>query len=312
MPLSELDLAVRAFQDRGRPVRLDPWRRQVLLRSSAPTRMAMSLIPPIGWSPGFLCPVRAGSPEELLEQVRATPPAVIRADLAAVAEQQTLPNWARQLPDDASLRNELYDGLGRLYADLMDPFWERLSRRFTVDRTVRTRQLLTGGVECLLAQANPQWMRWKPPVLEIRMPNGVDHDLRLEGQGIVLVPSVFGVRSIVDNSPREQPTVTYPVQQEQPLDRLTAFAPESTAPTSARALGALLGRTRAVVLRVIAEHPGCSTKDLASLTGLAPASASEHATVLREAGLVITRRYRNTALHSLTGLGISLLNSAGG
>ncbi|MFE2180509.1 ArsR/SmtB family transcription factor [Streptomyces sp. NPDC059455] len=139
-------------------------------------------------------------------------------------------------------------------------------------------------------------------MLEIRMPNGVDHDLRLEGQGIVLVPSVFGVRSIVDNSLREQPTVTYPVQREQPLDRLTAFAPESGAPSSARALAALLGRTRAVVLRVIADHPGCSTKDLASLTDLAPASASEHATVLREAGLVITRRYRNTALHSLNAL----------
>jgi DNA-binding transcriptional ArsR family regulator len=60
---------------------------------------------------------------------------------------------------------------------------------------------------------------------------------------------------------------------------------------------------------LIAEHPGCLTKELARLAGVAPASASEHATVLRKAGLIETVRGRRGVQHSLTGLGINLLNA---
>jgi DNA-binding MarR family transcriptional regulator len=72
-----------------------------------------------------------------------------------------------------------------------------------------------------------------------------------------------------------------------------------------------VGTTRAAVLTTVAEHPGCSTKELAALTGIAPASASEHATVLRRAGLINTVRHRNSAMHSPTALGIALLNRSG-
>jgi DNA-binding MarR family transcriptional regulator len=66
------------------------------------------------------------------------------------------------------------------------------------------------------------------------------------------------------------------------------------------------------VLTAIAEHPGCSTKELAAFAGLASSSASEHATVLREAGLITTTRHRNTALHSPSQLGLNLLNHTSG
>jgi hypothetical protein len=54
------------------------------------------------------------------------------------------------------------------------------------------------------------------------------------------------------------------------------------------------------VLDVIAEHPGRSTQEAA-------ATAGEHATVLHEAGLIQTVRYRTTVRHSPTDLGIDLL-----
>lgn len=72
-------------------------------------------------------------------------------------------------------------------------------------------------------------------------------------------------------------------------------------------IGPYLGRLDDLL---IAEHPGCSTKELAGLAGIAPASASEHATVLREAGLVQTVRHRNLAVHSATVLGVALLNAS--
>ncbi|MGP8296551.1 winged helix-turn-helix domain-containing protein [Streptomyces inhibens] len=242
--------------------------------------------------------------------MRATPRKLIHAEMAVIAENQPVPPWARRLSDDAELREELYDGLGHLYTQLMGPYWTQIIGQFTADRTVRMRQFLNGGVERLLCQINPQWVRWNPPVLEIR--NRIEHDLHLEGQGVVLVPSLFATRSVVadDTHAQSQPTVTYPVAHDQPLRRLFLLTSEPTTSSSAVALSALLGNTRAAVLNAIAEHPGCSTKELAALTGIAPPSASEHATVLRESGLISTVRHRNTALHSPTNLGIVLLNTA--
>ena len=50
---------------------------------------------------------------------------------------------------------------------------------------------------------------------------------------------------------------------------------------------------------------------LAAFAGIAPPSAGEHATVLRQAGLIHTVRHRNAALHSPTSLGMSLLSTSG-
>jgi DNA-binding transcriptional ArsR family regulator len=113
-------------------------------------------------------------------------------------------------------------------------------------------------------------------------------------------------RTLVDDEGSPQPIVSYPTGLEHPLRSLTAVAPESR---QTSAVAALLGTTRSAVLTFIAEHPGCSTKELAALAGVAPASASEHATVLRGAGLISTVRYRNAALHSVTSLGLALLNA---
>jgi hypothetical protein len=44
-------------------------------------------------------------------------------------------------------------------------------------------------------------------------------------------------------------------------------------------------------------------------TGIAPASASEHASTLRAAKLITTARHRNTVLRTPTPLGIALLNT---
>jgi DNA-binding transcriptional ArsR family regulator len=60
-----------------------------------------------------------------------------------------------------------------------------------------------------------------------------------------------------------------------------------------RSLNALPGRTRAAALATIAR--GCTTSELAVKVGTSAASASEHATVLREAGLIETRRQHRTA-----------------
>ena len=305
-PLLELNFAVRILQNRSQPARLDAWRRRARAQLTDDARMALALVPPIGESPTFISPPQAGAPEEVLEGVRATSRGDVRAGLAAIAGRQLVPSWAHRLADDPELYARMADGVDHLYRTLMGPHWAQITDLFRADRAVRTRQLLAGGIERVLAEANPRWMRWKPPVLEIRMPKGVERDLRLQGQGVVLVPSVFHPRTLVDDECVPQPVISYPAGLEHPLQSLTVVTP---ADRPASAVAALLGTTRSAVLTLIAEHPGSSTKELAALARLSPPSASEHATILRGAGLITTVRYRNTALHSVTDLGLALLNA---
>ncbi|NUR27321.1 MAG: winged helix-turn-helix transcriptional regulator [Catenulispora sp.] len=307
--LFELELAARTLQARDQSARLDPWRHKARAAITTPqARMALSLMPAIGSTPDFVSPTQAGSLEELLDQVRATPRHRIKTELADAAHHSRPPAWTSHLAHDGALFQELCTGLHELYQALLGPLWPRLSAHFIADKTLRAHHLLAGGVERLLADANPQWMRWQPPMLKVRTANGADYDLHLQGDGLTLVPSAFVTRTIVV-SPAPF-FVTYPALHNHPLRWMTAVTPQ---PAHDAAPGAhvsmLLGRTRAAVLNTVAEHPGCTTKQLATLTGLAPASASEHATILREAGLISTLRYRNSALHSPTTLGLALLNA---
>jgi DNA-binding transcriptional ArsR family regulator len=312
MPLLELHAAARALQDRSQPLRLAAWRRHAAKRLSIEARMALSLAPAVGLSPTFLSPALVGEAEDLIEHVRATPGTAIEAELTAIAACQPVPSWAHGLADDPAVRERFFAGFTDLYATLLGPYWARLCDEYSVDRAVRMRQFLRGGVESVLAQANPQWMRWNPPVLEVRLPNGADFDAHLDGQGILLVPSMFATRSIVGHGHQlvSQPVVTYPVNHGEPLRWFTSLVPGRGAARSSMTVAALLGHTRANVLNAIADHPGCSTTELANLARVAPATASEHATVLRKAGLIHTVRHRNTAIHSATHLGTALLNGA--
>lgn len=310
LPLFELELAARALQDRSRPVGLDAWRREARAHLSVESRMALSLMPAVGWTLTFLSPALAGPAEEALEQVRATPRRQIREQLAELVSRQTVPSWAGRLAEDRETREQVYQGMQDLWDVLLARYWPRITGVLSADRSLRMRHFADAGVEGLLAQVNPRWMRWNPPVLEVRMANGVDHDLHLQGRGLLLVPSLFAIRSLIDDATEPQPTLSYPFGEGQPLNRLTTLAP-SPHSTVSPGVSTLLGSTRSAVLHTIAEHPACSTKELAALVGIAPASASEHATALRGAGLIRTSRHRNTALHTPTSLGIALLNGPG-
>lgn len=314
-PLLELSAAVRTLRPHSHPPRFQAWRHHALeelagLDSAA--RAVLHLVPARGWAPDFLVPTGGGSIQELLERVRSTPRSQIRADLAIMAQWQPIPQWARNLPNDAELLRQVYDSLDAVCAVLLSPYWTQITNATAADRGARMRQVLTDGMGGMLASLNPRRIRWHPPVLEVAMLSGRDDDLHLAGRGLLLVPSVFGAETpAIDADAAPQPVMSFPVRSDhlaktQPLPvPLTRSGP----PTPNAALEALLGQTRAAVLTTIAEHPGCSTKELATHTGITSPSASEHATVLRTAGLINTIRHRNTALHSPTSLGASLLNS---
>jgi DNA-binding transcriptional ArsR family regulator len=79
-----------------------------------------------------------------------------------------------------------------------------------------------------------------------------------------------------------------------------------SAPTSShRALEKLLGRTRARALDVVSDT--CSTTELAQRIGVSLPTASHHLSVMRESGLITSRRSGSTVVHHLTTRGAALL-----
>ncbi|GIG92920.1 ArsR/SmtB family transcription factor [Plantactinospora endophytica] len=182
--------------------------------------------------------------------------------------------------------------------------WESVVR---LDVNERSRALATGGVEALLTMFDP-WATWRNPVLSVT--STVDLDLRPNGAGLLLVPSVSARQLWVGNSP-DSVVLAYPVRRPRTLGgRAPGHRPVPAYALGAGAatgdpLTALLGRSRAAVLR--AALVGANTTDLARRAGISTPSASQHASVLRDAGLLRTTRHGKAAHHTLTPLARALL-----
>ncbi|WP_416874118.1 winged helix-turn-helix domain-containing protein [Kitasatospora sp. SC0581] len=303
----ELNVAVRVLRDRNHEARFGAWRRTARGRLGPQARMVLDLVPVHGVSPGFLSPPGARSVAELLEGVAATPAGRIRADLADAAATRPLPGWARTLGEDRDLMRRLVEALGHVHDVLLAPYQASAEDALAADRAVRGRDLLHGGVERLFERLLPGRIHWEAPVLHVELASGLDRDIHLDGRGLLLVPSVFVTGApvvIYDTEP--QPMLVHPAHQ--PTGAGVLAAPHGSSP----ALDALLGRTRAAVLRTFAQREGCTTGDVAAAVRISAASASEHTTVLRAAGLVTTLRDRNTAIHTATAAGLTLLAAATG
>jgi DNA-binding transcriptional ArsR family regulator len=156
----------------------------------------------------------------------------------------------------------------------------------------------------LLATLHPK-IRWNPPVLEIR---GVpSEDVHLNGRGIQLTPALFlahrpGVVIGVNDEQRQAALAFPTTPSSESRGRLWDVADDGDRPVAA-----LVGPTRADALARLREDP-CTTGELAARLGISSAGASQHASVLRRAGLITTRRDRNSSLHVVTTLGTSLLD----
>lgn len=307
-PLLEVTISARMLQEaRGGPA-IGAWRREVRGRLDANRAgLLLELNPPRGWAPSFLHPLpSSGDAQEALERARATPRKTVEEQMAFIAERQRHPRWAAHLHDDVRLRRRLFDGLQHVYDQALAPYWSRFRACLEADRALRARDFAAGGMERVLAGLHPGHITWKPPVLEVTGTISRCIDLHLDGRGLLLIPSWFGCRlPLLDPNAEPQPFLTYPAHRE------AAVAGPGGAPAggSAAALEALLGRTRAAVLLTIADGTGRTTTEIARRVGISPASASEHTSVLRSAGLVTTARHRNTALHTATPTALALLVS---
>lgn len=308
--LWETVLSLQALRTRQRTA-LNGWRDTALARLATPRPYAAlnllrPLVPTSGYFPDFLTPADGdGTIDGGIAAVVNTPRDRVAVELemlaATPAGHRSPGATGRARPGHAGdvvaagRLGRLGDALADYHDAALAPYMARIHALIDADRAVRARVLLDGGVEALLETFRPV-LRWRPPVLEADYP--VEQDLRLDGRGLLLVPSVFCDRkpiSLLD--PTLPPTLVYPVE-----------CPDASGRREGAddALAALVGGTRAAVLRRIGEA-GAGTGELARLVGVSAASASQHASVLRRSGLVVSRRVGHTVVHQVTPLGAALL-----
>jgi DNA-binding transcriptional ArsR family regulator len=298
--LSETTFSVRALRRRD-VSGFEPWRNDTRPRLTPHMRPLLDLVPAHGWIPDFLEPAPAGRLPGAVAAVRGATAADVDFDLARIATERRPPPTAQALAaDQEQALDRLAEAVVAYHHVAVAPYWQPIAAAFDAARAARARTLTDGGLDLLLATLHPQ-IRWSPPVLEIVGYRDGER-LDLAGRGLlihlgVLAPSPRA--SVIVTPGGRAPVLLAPIWERPSLAALDA----DDVPTAG--LAALLGRTRAKAVRAIAV--GCTTTELARALGVAPTTASEHATVLRNARLITTRRHRNAVLHTLTPLGAALL-----
>ncbi|MFC5745923.1 ArsR/SmtB family transcription factor [Actinomadura rugatobispora] len=302
-PMWELLLSLHKLADREGRLIFDGWRRNVLAALPPCTRWLLHLAPPIGYSPDFLTPAeQAPDVGTGLELVLSTPRRIVRGDMATLAAQQALHGPAADLAGGSarSLR-ALAHALRDYHAHALAPYWDRIRARVHTELTDRGRTFLHAGIEAVLTDLHPD-ARWNSPVLEL--PYGREHDVHLDGRGLRLLPSFFCWKQPFTFYDTDlTPVLAFPIEHD------PAWLAPSPRRDPRRPLAALLGRTRTTVLTALSAPGGCTTTELARRTGISLASASQHAGVLRDAGLIRTVRRGGHVVHSLRPAGASLINA---
>lgn len=293
-PLWEIVLSMHQLHERThnrQTATVGPWvGPQAMMGTLAP------LMPSRGYFPDFLTP--GAGPDGLdsgIDAVLSTPKHRLGAELGLLAQHHALPSWTRSLADgDVATLHQLGRALRDYHQRVLGPVWPKVTTRVETDRRHRTGIQCRAGTEAMLHTFGPL-LRWQPPVLSADYP--VDRDVYLGGRGLLLVPSYFCRRRPVALLDEQLlPVLVYPA---------TLPRPEHADPPHAR-LAPLLGHTRAAVLQTLQEP--CTTTELAQHAGVSVSSASEHAAVLRRAGLVVSVRERQRVRHTLTPLGAHLLS----
>lgn len=305
-PLVELHRSVRALDDPGARALHLPWITAAkastedvdldLLRALAPRGVGV-------YSPDFIHPPPSSPLAELedeLDQMLATPPDQVRAEVRVVYRRTELPGKLSPFleePDAAVVR--LAEVIRQYWQRAVAPYWERLRGLLRGDIFYRGRRLADGGARLLFADLHPD-ARFADSELRIDKPWHSERDLG--GQGLLLVPSAF-VWPLISSitKPPWQPTLIYPA-------RGLGLLWEPGAPTAPDALRALLGRRRAAVLAGLdAPRP---TADLAQRLGLSAPSVSQHLGVLKDAGLVHASRVGRLVLYARTPRGDGLVGGS--
>ncbi|WBB69459.1 DUF5937 family protein [Micromonospora sp. WMMD812] len=256
-----------------------------------------------GVIPGFVCPPPSTSQPTLdveLATLAATPAEAVRAELDGVPGPRP-PRLAELYADPTAGLRRLADVV-RAYADAaIGPYWPRMRTLLEREVLLGARRMASDGVDGLLNHLDP-YVRLDGDTLHVEhlVCSGA---VRLDGRGLLLVPSVFcGPRVWSNFGSPGQPVLRYPA-------RAVATLWERDPSPPGRGLARVLGRTRAALLHELAVPT--STTELAERCRLTAGTVSAHLGALRDAGLVGTHRTGRFVLYARTTAAEALLAATG-
>lgn len=285
---------LRAWIDRLRP-------RYAAIRRADPVIGALiTLFRRPGYNADFVQPppTRLGITfADEIAVVRATPLSQARAELARnLAGHHPPPEYARRIFESPDVVARIAGAIERLWTELVEPDWPRLLAILERDIVQRAGKLAAYGWATALGDLDPR-LRWsRDGHIDVRHRDR--RTVHLAGRGLLFVPTVYG-KLITYVDPPWPYAIVYRARG---TAELLGPPPVSRTP---EALGRLIGRTRAEVLRAL-DAPA-TTSQLVAVLGLALGSVGDHLAVLRDTGLVERTRVGNAVWYARTPHGDALV-----
>ncbi|HZX01848.1 winged helix-turn-helix domain-containing protein [Kribbella sp.] len=303
-PLWEAMTSVRALSNNTARSVHGPW-----LQKVRPTiegddlTLLKALIPPAGYVPDFLTPApprRSTSFESGLAAIAATPHDLVVDELRRLHTDTPHPLLPELIAHPAAGLERITSALESYWRRAIEPDWRRMRALLQEDLAFRLDELASGGLERLFRNLHPS-IHYRSDRIEIDRPYCCDGE-PMTGQGVLLVPCVFTwPAGLAVTAAPHVPTITYPPRG---LGRLW----EDRQDITDSPLADLVGRTRAAIVSHL-DLP-MSTTHLAHQLGVSAPTLSVHLGILRNAGVVASRRDGRTVLYHRTSLGSQLLSAS--
>jgi len=265
------------------------------------TRRAMNVLGTLlqvpRWTPHILAPAPITGVDGWndIERVVDTPNCVVESDLAILSEHGARP-WASMTPDH--YRDVVNHCLNLIWAERVAPLWNAVSETHAADVRWRVTLLAGNGVGAVLNSLHPD-VSYNREVVDLRLPR-CDVAMFSDGRGIVLMPTVFRWPQVVLSHDAPGPIViSYPA-----LGAGTVWSSQRRGGEDR--LAALIGSSRALLLLDLDSRR--TTTELSTRHQLAPATVSEHLSILSSARLVSSERCGKRVFYYRTSLGSRLLD----
>jgi DNA-binding transcriptional ArsR family regulator len=305
-PLAEAAASLRVLGQRSADFVVHPWLREVRDQLGRVDLELLLAVAPAGpLAPDFLF-AWSSDPgttiEQQLNELARTSPGRLRGDLEDCWKGRSMPATLRDLLPEGGGEagpRRLADAIWQYWQAAIAPYWPRIRTVVDADVSFRGARVLTGGLFTLFADLHPE-VTLQDRVLKIDKPH--HPDVIYEGAQITLVPSVFVWPNLLvaHEGPHHQVNLTYAARG---VARVWegVLEPEN----SVGDLAALVGRTRAIILHRL-ETP-MTTTQLARELQQSPGTISQHLSVLRRNGLLVSWRSGRKVLYRCTPLAASLI-----
>src|SRR5580698_3087375 len=175
------------------PTMFGAWREQARDQFTSQLRPLATLVPP--GSRGLDLYTLIGDQPTIefgIQGLLELPASDLLPELEYLARNHRLPRsvWAVAEQGGAA-RYQLADAIDAAYRALLQPHWAKVSAELAAVRATWRQAIVRGGGALLLATLQNRRVRWRPPVLELNSDRAGGTDLRLDGRGIAIVPSLF-------------------------------------------------------------------------------------------------------------------------